>query len=126
MGIWISTHKILTLLTVALKSNLNGKSSNVNIEDLHLANPQDILETEDISINNWERKGKLSFRDESLPVLQWQMLQPKRTNKSCRTVQPSRVCIKSDSCKLLPRKVYDEQDAGKHSEPVATGSHIDR
>ena len=51
---------------------LNDKSRNVNIGDLHLADPLDILETENSPINNWGRKAKLLLSEESLSDLQGQ------------------------------------------------------
>ena len=53
--------------------------------------------------------------------LQWRA----HKEKMCITVQPAEVSTKSSSCKMLPRKVLDIEDAGKPSEPVATGLHID-
>ena len=48
---------------------LNCKSKKVNMGDLHLANPPEILGTENAPNNNWGRKVKHLFSEGSLQDL---------------------------------------------------------
>ena len=86
--------KVFTPYNSVLKTILNYKSRKVNIPKICQANPLDILDADNIPMNNWERKERLLFTDESLPDLQWQKLQPQSMNKMCTTVQQSEVDAK--------------------------------
>ena len=61
----------MTLHRAVLDSILNGKIRNVNVGDIHLANPFDILGTDNIPIKHWGRRANLYFNTESLPDLKW-------------------------------------------------------
>ena len=102
----------------------NGKSRNVNIGGL--SNLLDILKAENTPINIWGRKAKPLFSEELLPDLQWQKLQKNaKREKLCTNIQPLEVSTKPISFMLMPKEVSDVQDAGKPSEPVTKGLHID-
>ena len=50
--------------TAVLKGTLNGKSRQINVGDLHLMNPLDILATENTPMNKWGKKAKFSVTEE--------------------------------------------------------------
>ena len=80
-GYGICIIKLLTPCSAVLESPLNGSLRNVNIWDIHLANPLGILETENIPICNQRRKTKLLFTN-NLPDLKRQELQCWITNRN--------------------------------------------
>ena len=50
MGSGFCIIKFQTLHSAVLESTLNGKSRNINLEDIHLTNAVDMLETENSAI----------------------------------------------------------------------------
>ena len=66
----------------------------------------------------------LLLTEETLPDIEWQKVQ-QCNKKLCITVHPVEFSEKPNSCKTLPRRVPDMQDADKLSEPVASRLHIE-
>ena len=64
--------KFFTTHSALLERTLNGKTIIVKIRDMQLADPMDVIETEDIPPNTCDRKVRLPFNEESLPDLNWQ------------------------------------------------------
>ena len=68
MEIQFSNFKFSTLHSAVLDNTQNGKFRKVNSRDLYLANPVVIPELENIPINNFGRKAKLLYTEESCQI----------------------------------------------------------
>ena len=114
----------MTPCSAVLEITINDKFRNVSIEFSHLTSLLDLLETENLPFNNWERKSKLLFIENTLSDLQWLKLH-QCNEKLFTTVEPAEVGEKPSSCKLVTRKDPDAQDVENPPELVERGLHID-
>ena len=92
-----------------LESTLNSVSWKVNLSDIHVGDPLDILLAHDIPVTHWGWSAWLIFNPQSLPDLKWPDIVDKRshiTGQVCKassnilTSKTSPVSSSDSTCEL--------------------------